>query len=1089
MNGQHGLLVALAGILSITCQPPAFAQLDTGTISGLVTDPGGGVIEKAQVLITATQTKVQRSVTTNEVGRYYVPYLSAGTYEIQVTKLGFKEAIVPHIVLDVNQTARIDVSLEVGQTSASVTVHAEAASFQTDNTTVGGVLDQRTMEELPGRDIFILLGLSTDVSNPAMNGWGGNVETGLQPGNIGSISSNLHFSGARPTANLYLLDGVTNTDWNINAMVNPASVESLDEVRVQVSTSSPAFGNAPGGTINVITRSGTNQLHWEAYDYLQNDALDARPFSFTTGLQPKGPVRQNQFGASVGGPLVRNHTFFFVHFEGLENRSNQVGSSTLPTEEARNGNFSEYGSVIYDPTTLSAAGIRTPFPNDTIPSSRFNSVALKYYAFTPLPNVAGATINNYISEQPSRTHNDQGNARLDDQIDPHDWLSGAFHINVQKADADGPLGAVTGTITQTRGWNGSVNATHVFTPSIIDAVKVGFNRLVGTDGVFGANHTNIIGELGISGLNEDPANWGFPSLYLGTYALPNDSSGSPLDQADTTYHVVNDLSIVHGRHTLQTGGEFRKIDMNYGQTSPARGQFLFSGIYTDGPNPSQPLQNTGNELADFLLGDPQQAIRTVGVTEAYLRTHYYAGYVTDNMRVNKRLSLTFGLHYGFESPPRELRNNYYNLDFSDLPAPPRLIQIGVDPSSLPAAGIRTDRTNWSPVLGLAYQSDSKTVARLGYGIYYQQEMGAIYYDLARNGIETQVANSSILSPQLRFQSPFGSSQTAMPSYYYIEPNSVTPYVQQWNATIQRELPFHMMMELGYVGAKGTHLFRYRSFNTAYQTETGADLPPRPGILQDLRTWPSLGPITEMESSASSIYHALHVRIERRFLNGLSFINSFTWGKSIDDASDVLQGGFKNVGAQDERDLREERGLSDFDVRLRFTSSVIWELPFGKGRRWLNNGVASYLAGPWQISSNLTAQDGFPENYVGYDLNTGTYQRPNLVPGEPLVLPQSQRSSPFEFYNPAAIVWPGPYTIGDAGRNILPTPGALTENLAVFRRFPLRGEGRELIFRAESLNALNNVNLGLPSPFEGQGFGYFLTAGAMRTVTLSLKLRF
>ena len=269
------------------------------------------------------------------------------------------------------------------------------------------------------------------------------------------------------------------------------------------------------------------------------------------------------------------------------------------------------------------------------------------------------------------------------------------------------------------------------------------------------------------------------------------------------------------------------------------------------------------------------------------------------------------------------------------------------------------------------------------------------------------------------------------------------------------------MELAYIGNKGNHLYRFRSYNTAFHTETGENLDPRQGQLQELRTFPSIGPISAIESSASSIYHSLHFRTSRRFRNGVSFINSFTWAKSIDDASDPLQSFYQNLGAQDERNLGLERGLSFHDIRKRFTSSVIWELPFGTGQRWLNKGLLGYIAGPWQLTSNLIAQDGYAQTLIGFSTSstTGTFQRPNIVPGEPLVLPKSQRRNPLRWYNPAAVQWPGPFELGNAGRNIAPTPGAVTANVGVFRRIRLPGEGQAGIGEAAHRSGCQGVHCG------------------------------
>ena len=511
---------------------------------GLITDGTGSAVPDAALTVSSASTSLQRTTKSNAYGRYFVPYLTPGKYELGVSKNAFKKAVVSAITLEVHQTARVDVSLEVGDIETTITVEAPAAAtLQSDNTTVGGDIEQRALEELPGRDVFTSLSLSTNVANLRMHGFNGNVLSGLQPGSNRFLSANMNFGGQRQTANYYWLDGLSNTNWNINSMTNTPSVESLQEARVQVSTSSQQFGQAPGGIINVVTRAGTNDFHGEVYNYLRNDALDARPYNFSSEVQPKAPLRHNQFGASFGGQLINDKVFFFAHYEGLEARSRQEGSASPPTRRAREGDLTDYGRTIYDPLSASG-GFRTPFPNNTIPRNRFSPVANKYLEFTPLPNVPGEIQRNFLGQRPSRTHNNQGNLRIDTQLARTDWLNGAFHVNDQKQNVEDVYNGITGTSTRTRAWNATLNETHVFSPSLINNFKIGYNRLVAVDGVYSEFRRDIIGELGIEGINRDPANWGFPSVFVSSIGFPVDSAQRPINQRDNLYHVLNDVTLL-----------------------------------------------------------------------------------------------------------------------------------------------------------------------------------------------------------------------------------------------------------------------------------------------------------------------------------------------------------------------------------------------------------------------------------------------------------------------------------------------------------------------------------------------------------------
>jgi Carboxypeptidase regulatory-like domain len=1095
--------VALLAVALLINQPLR-GQTDTGTFRGLVTDASGAVVGGATITCRNLDTHVVRETRSDSLGGYEIGYLHPGPFELSVTKENFKPIVTSEIGLQVNQTARIDFHLEVGSVNEKVTITAEGSLLQSDSTVVGGQLDQKRLVELAGRDLIALIGLATSAADLSLTGFGSNSLTPLQPGR-GTLGFNINLGGYRQTGNYYMLDGVSNSDWNINAIVTVPSVESLQELRVQTSTNSAAFGQVPGGTINLVTRSGSNNLHGQAYDYLRNAKLDARAYNFNPGVLPKPPFKSNQAGGSLGGPVViprlyngRNHSFFFVHYEGLIRRAELQGTATVPTQAARTGQLAEYGRPIFDPLNLSN-GLRVPFSGNAIPLDRLDTVAKKVIALTPTPS-RGGTVNNLAVSRANIADNRQGSLRLDHELSPADFLAVSYHASSEVSNLDSALGSVTGTTTNVLSQNASVSHVHVFNANLLSNLKLGFNRMHAVDRVYG--NQDYVSALGIQGLNHDTVNWGFPSFQTGSIQVVTDGPNRPTVQRDNLYQAIDDWTWTKGRHRLEMGGEFRRAQLNFSLANPARGQFRFTGAFTAGADPALPTQNTGLELADFLLGTPLQASRIIGVPQAYLRSSYAAGYFSDTFRVGRRLTLVLGVRYDYAPPPSEERNNYFNLDFSTLPNAPRLVRVGVDQSSLPERGVRANRADFSPRAGISWQAGSKTVIRSAYGVYHVQEIGAIYYELVRNGVRTEVNNSSALAPQLTTQSAFSNPVLSTPSYFYLNPGNTTPYVQQWNFGVQHELPLHSVFEIVYAGTKGTHLFRFRSMNTVFQTETGKNLDPRPGVLQQLRTFPSLGPITGLETSSSSTYHSLQMRFDKRFSAGVSWLQSFTWSKSIDDAGLPIQDFYQSTGAQDERNLRAEKGLSPLDVRKRFTSAVIWELPFGTGRKFVNHGILGYLAGPWQASSIFIAQDGYPQNLTNFgSLSTiGTLQRGNVVAGRQLVLSPADRANlrptaqiprpDLQYYNPAAITLPGTFELGNAGRDIGPTPGAARLDLSFLRTILLHGESNRLIIRADMVNALNMVNYGIPGAGPGSfTFGQLTTVGSMRTVTASLKLEF
>lgn len=1096
---------SFAASLILLMRPQLFAQTETGAIRGVVTDTQGHVIPGANVIITNIDRNIPRKTVTDSEGGYGAQYLESGRYQVRVEKKDFKTTIVSHLVLQVNQTIRADVRMEIGELKEQVTVTATESLLQSDTTVVGGQVEQRMIEDLPGRSIIGLMLLSPSTVQLGSNGFGSNQLSEFQP-ERGGVGININIGGYRQTGNYYLLDGVSNTDWDINAYVVQPSVESLSELRVQTSTNSAAFGQVPGGTINVVTRGGTNRVHGTLYVYPSNGFLNARPYNFSSTPQPKPGFKTTlgQFGAGFGAPVRipflydgRNRTFFYAHYEGFRNPASGQSTSSIPTALARTGNLSEYGRPIYDPLNKDAQGNRVQFAGGIIPQDRLDPVALKLLAFMPVPTLPGTT-NNLVQSQREPQSNNQFNLRLDHQLGKSDSLAGNYHIDSENSSADSAFGPATGNTDLVKGQTAGISETYAFNQNFINNFKFGFNRLFTSNGVANANTKNIISQLGIQGIDDDPGNWGFPQIAVSGTGVITDASNRPTTQRDNSFQFIDDATIKLGQHSVQFGMEFRDVQFNLRLANPARGTFRYTGALTAGPDPQNPTENTGLGLADFLLGFPLNATRTVGAPQGYLRSHYYAGYVGDTYRLRPHFTVLLGLRYDFFSPPTEKYHHYFNLDFSTLPNPPVLVQQGTAAAhNLPANLVQANHRNFSPRIGFAWQPIPRTVVRAAYGIYSIQEIGAMYYGLVSNGVIAQSNNSLVTTPQLTTANAFQNAEAAgVPSYNYIDPHSVTPYMQEWNANIQRELSTTTMLEVLYAGSRGTHLFRYRSFNTSFQTETGANLSPRPGNIQDLRTWPSLGPISEAETTSSSIYHSLQIRLDKRFANGVGFLNSFTWGKVLDDSEGPIQDLYVNLGAQDERNLKAERGLASFDIRKIFSSAVMLETPFGTGKRFLGKGIVGHIVGPWQLSTVISAQDGWPTDLISYDSAStiGTYHRSNVVPGQAMLLTPAQRAangySKYQYYNPAARSFAGPLGLGDDRRDSGPTPGVFGVSFSLLREFKMPWENHELTYRGDVSNALNTVNLGVPDPDPSSPtFGQLLASGNQRVVSMSLKYRF
>jgi outer membrane receptor protein involved in Fe transport len=621
----------------------------------------------------------------------------------------------------------------------------------------------------------------------------------------------------------------------------------------------------------------------------------------------------------------------------------------------------------------------------------------------------------------------------------------------------------------TRSWNNMMNEA-----------RFSFTRLRVFDVPESALGSNVAADLGVTGVSNDPFTFGLSYFLVGDYATRTDDPTLPKVQRDNSWNYSDGFNIVRGAHTVKIGFQGMRFQLNYLRDQDQRGQFTYTGAY------SQDLKNpntTGDAFADFLLGYPQNTLRNVGNTQAYLRQSVLGAYVQDDWRVAPRLTVNLGLRYEYASPWNATRDNLLNLDFSHLPAAPTLLRE--------STATNPDRKNFGPRVGVAWRLPSSffnrwmTTFRAGYGIYFSPEVAVGTYDLVLNGIQSQQNQADGITPVLTTANGFPqTSSTGLPAYYGLDPNAKTPYVQQWQGGFQNELPGRILFELAYAGTKGNRLGRFDEDNTAFHTLDGENLPPRPGNLQTLLEFPTLGPLVVRKNIANSVYHSLQVKVEKRLSNRLSVLASFVWSKSIDDSDSPIVGSYESFGAEDERNLRNERGVSFANVPRRFAANAIYNLP---GTPFLKPVFSN-----WQLATVLTFQDGTPLNPVYFfsDFsNTGTPNRPNVVPGQSVSLPSSQRSVA-EYFNINAFSAPAQYTLGNAGRDIIPGPANEIVDLSIQRRFPV-GERMAVNFRGEFFNSFNHPNFGIPLPypdFTGL-FGRIFGVGDPRRIQFALRLEF
>ncbi len=1050
------------------------AQVSTGSVYGRITDQSGAVVADASITAISEATGFSRRVTADGSGDYRLDDLPPGVYSLTAERHGFQLFTERHARLEVNQQLRVDVELKVGVATESVEVIAKETLLQADDSSAGYLVDSQIADSLPldGRDVMSLVTLGPGVVPRQLGGFVHDVNNDVQEGSRGSVALNSPVNGARSNMNAYLLDGSYNTDRNTFAVAVIPPLEAVQEFRTESSLAPSAFAQTGGGVVNLVTKSGSKQFHGNAFEYLRNGITDARNY-FDDATLESPAYRRNQYGASLGGPLPRS-TFFFFTYEGLRDFFTKPSAQIVPDPTLRQGNFGS--ETIYDPLSANAAGARTPFPNNTIPSDRTDPIAKAYLSrFEPLPNRANSS-SNYLDTTPSTDHHDSASGRVDHQFAHAGLLFGRYTID----DDRGSLGGSFPVLPSDENLRAQqLVLGHTATSShLVNELRASFTRLRLLDLPKTAFRDNVAKDLGILDPPTDPFAFGVPYFVVSNFSTVTDDPALPQAQRDNIWNANEGLTLERGRHTLRFGGDWIYFQMNYRRSETARGQYDYTGSFT-GNNAA-----LGDPFADFLLGYPTQTIRTVGSSQAYLRQHSAATYAEDSWKATDALTLTLGWRYEYNSPYSEARNNFLNLDYSTLPAEPRLVPV--------AQSFQSNWKDFSPRMGLAYRlpglfsRGGQTVFRAGYGIYYSPEIATEDYDLALNHLQNEINTADgNTTPVLTTRNGFpGAGAGGFPSYFGLDFHSPTPYVQQWNGGFQHELPKGVLIDVSYLGSKGTHLGLFRRFNTPLHTETGEDLGPRPGDLQSLRTFPDLGTLFQRQHIANSSYESLQIKAEKRMNRRLSFLFSYVWSKSIDDATSVIVGLYDSAGAQNENNLRSERGLSFFNVPRRISGGFTFNLPGVRQAQWLTCN--------WQLNGIVTLQDGTPLDpiYFGLDFaNTGTPNRPNVVPGQKISLPASQRT-PDHWFNTGAFADPQPFTFGDAGRDIIPGPGNEVIDLALGRRFSIT-ENLTASFRGEVFNSLNHPNLGIPGPYPDFGalFGKILSSGDPRRVQFSARFDF
>lgn len=1055
----YSLVYLTALVAVVTAVPHARAQqADDAIIVGTVFDSTKAVVTGATITLTHVATNATTVVHSDAHGEYRTPPLKIGEYIIDVRADGFKQSQQGGIVLEIGDVRKVDVVLEVGQTSESVSVSAEAPLLQASDSTVGDVINNRQIEDLPlnGRDYLQLANLSSGTI-PASQG----VEIGGQPG----------------TQVAFLLDGEDNNNQQISTshsgqkeVIKP-SVDAIQEFKVVTNGYSAEYGRSSSGVVSVAIKSGTNDLHGTAFEFIRNAAVDAKNLFAT--YQP--PYKRNQFGASAGGPVIKNKTFIFGDFEAAYIRESTTTLSTLPTEAQRNGLFS---SAIVDPATLS--GTKTDFAGNQIPLSRFDPVALKVLSYLPLPQT-GASTSNYTYQSPSNQDNHRWDLRVDQIITDTQNVFFRYSNQVSDQGVSSPLPPDSGEYYSGSGADDTLSRgfvlgyNKIWTPSIISSIRAGWNDLTWTN-FFPDQSLTSAGIPGVLTSNPGFSNiviTGYPSL--GVTNVPNaDASQNRQLSGDVTWNK--------GSQSIKFGVQAYWLQTNFLSSQRSSGIFDFDGQYT------------GNALADFLLGAAYtESLSNYSYLE--LRAPWTDFFVQDDWRVTSRLTLNLGLRYELDPPSVQKNNTVSNFDLDTNPNHPVLVPAGSQGSSWEDRALQNiDYNQWAPRVGLAYSLDSKTVIRSGFGIFYSNEItegGMQSLEInPPNNVRVSFTTNKNAAPTLILSDGFAPDALSLSNASNVELVSydrrgITPADYQWNFNIQRQLPGGILLEVGYYGNKLNHMWRQIDGNPA---------PPEPGNINSNRRFTStvvpqtgnvitLADVVRIQKDGWSDYNALQTKIEKRYTNGLTFIASYAWSKSIALGD--------TAGVQNEQDWMADKAVSSLDMTQHFVGSAVYQLPFGHGRptgaSW--SRVTNAILGGWSFAPILTIDTGMPLNVTvsGSPSNTGattSVDRPNVVGNWQLANPTVA-----EWFNTAAFVANAPYTYGNAGRNIIRGPGLVNLDAALHKSFRVT-EKVSAQLRFEAFNLTNTPALGAPNTVLGNPlFGQITTAGAARELQAALKVVF
>ncbi len=1074
-----------------------------GEITGEVHDPAGAIVANVNVTATNSATNAVRNTVTNAAGVYSFPSLVPGNYQVKVEAPGF-QLMRSAVELQVQQTARLDFSLVLGQATQLIEVSAAAVALTTEGATLGTVIQSKTITDLPlnGRNFLQLVSLSPNVSY----GFTAAAQAAGRQGGT-RAQQTISIGGTRGTWNYYTLDGVSNTDPNFNLYIQLPSVDALQEFKVQSGVYPAEFGRE-AGQINVSTKAGSNNFHGAVYEFLRNSKLDARDYDFSGTTPEKNPYRQNQYGFTLGGPVWipklfhgRDKLFFMSNYEGFKSRRTVNTLYTVAPDTWRSGNFSSVASPLYDPfsrTQVNGTWTAQPFPGNIIPSNRFDPISVKLLEFYPRTNLpTTALAQNYLNPQKTPVNKIQFNQRIDFNESPNSQWFGRFSWTDE--DSNTPALPLQGSTLVTNSRQYMVSNARVFGPSRVNEFRLGYTTLYNLIGQELAGVRDVNAELGLPVKLPGPTSWGIPNITgfgSGLTAFGNPTNG-PFAIDDKIFQIIDNFSWIKGKHSIRLGGEFRTDVFNQIGNEFARGQFFFSGPannninYTANPAITLGGANVGNGIADFLLGALGRTDLAVTLAATDFKSGTYAAYIDDTYKITPKITVNVGLRYELIQPYKDDYGNAINVQLrQDLPAVanvadpslhPVLVRAGkgdfydgvnfrfTNPALQVARDgrmgerlIRTDRNNWAPRFGIAWSPNSKWSVRTGFGIFFSQESGNSRFDLARtlSGRAIRTPVNTLGPPEFNFQNFYSAAvlPVAVPTLgltWGIDPNIATSYSLNYLFSVQRQIGSSTTFEAIYNGTQSRKLQNLVNANGPLPgTTAAATRAPYPEFA---------GGIQYLVGNGTANYNGLGLKLNQRYSSGLTTLIAYTWSRALDVGS-AIRGTSGDQFAENPRCIRCEYGPSAFNTPHRLSVSAQYELPIGRNKPLnINNAVLSHVIGGWQVGGIYLIQSGRPLNPIGWNaagqVVVPESNRLNATGIDPN-LPESERSIN-RWFNPAGFAPALPGTFGTAGRNSLVGPTTWNVDFSANKSFRIR-EGHNLQLRYETFNTPNHPQWGGPN---------------------------